>query len=377
MNKHIIEPKSRRDYRRLNILLLNNNFSGSYNSNKFYYKEIEMELTRMGCNVFLVDTIQKAVDIYEKYRIDFSLCLGVYKYEIEGIKLYDYYKIPNYQWISDNPFKMDIDYNSTFIKYIFIDYEFIRMTHEIKNEPLVLPLGCIKKEPHFNFTNKINGVLFPGQVRNIDNIELEINNSRFKMAINQFIADYDMDTSFIDAFTNFADSSGLSLEKEFFRLCNSYIRAYKRIIVLKAIKDIPVYIAGQKQYNGFSGNYNFLGEKSFYEIENLMSNYRYVLNVDPNYYDCIHDRVSRAINVGSVVISNNSKALCSQKGYSNTYSFRDIQDINKLLHYTEREYKDIHMKQLKFIEDSYWDVSLKKIVDDYNRWRIKNEINKN
>ncbi|MBD5515200.1 MAG: hypothetical protein HDR06_11335 [Lachnospiraceae bacterium] len=351
----------------MKILILNNGFFGSYSSNQVYYREIYQEFLKLGHCVFVVNDKQGAIDIYEHQSIDFSFAFGKYNYFWDSVPLYEFYRIPHYQWISDNPFKMNIDVKGTYVKYIYIDSGFGKI-YPLQHEPLLLPLGCVrrKQEKH---SLRVNGILFPGQIRDIREIETQIRESRYRKEIEDFLEGYDFDSAFIDAFLEKFDDENVEKKISLFRLCNSFTRAKKRIKVINAIHELPVYIAGEKLLELENRNLIYIGEKKFSEIENEMKKYKFVLNVDPNYYDSVHDRVTRAINAGSIVITNSSVRLCEKNGFPGCFFFRSLEEVDRLFLLSESDYSHIKEKQAAFVDDCYWDSSIQKIIRDFEHWR--------
>ena len=58
----------------ITVLVLNNNFYGSYSSNQIFFEEINIALKKMGINVLKASSTDEAMEIYEKENICFSLC---------------------------------------------------------------------------------------------------------------------------------------------------------------------------------------------------------------------------------------------------------------------------------------------------------------
>lgn len=127
------------------ILLLNNNFYGSYVSNQYFYSELVDACQELGVACIFVSRLEDAIAAIERQDISFSLCLGVFPYRLEGTPLYDLYNLPHYQWLSDNPLKFHLDHHSVNITYIFIDKQFSDIAGTLQQNPLILPLGYSKK----------------------------------------------------------------------------------------------------------------------------------------------------------------------------------------------------------------------------------------
>jgi len=347
------------------ILILNNNFNGSYNSNQYFYSEICRALKILGIKYISVSNVDDAVHVFENKNVSFSVCLGRYEYFIDSVPMYEKYCVMNYQWISDNPMKFTIDIKSKFIKYIFIDNQFQMMVGKLANEPLILPLGYLEEKSKDTGNDRVNGILFPGQIRSIESIKKEIRRSAVRRKITDFLDKYNLDTSYISAFNNAAIDVDLSDRWEFFRLTNSYTRTLKRIIAIENIHSVPVYIAGEKTDNNFKNNdVRFIGKFDYFHIEDVMSKYLYILNVDPNYHSCIHERISRGINAGAVVFSNENNIVNHVNNFPYVYRFDNRITIDSILKNKEFCFSDALEKEKNFIINTSWTRSLDRVIKD-------------
>jgi hypothetical protein len=108
----------------VNILLIDNNFEGAYGSVRVFLSEINSCLKMMKHNVFYSRSVLESIELMRNHKIDFSLGIGKYFQKYQEVPLYEYMKVVHYQWIIDNPYKIDIDEKSEFIKYLVIDEQF-------------------------------------------------------------------------------------------------------------------------------------------------------------------------------------------------------------------------------------------------------------
>ena len=348
------------------ILILNNNFYGSYCSNQYFYNEICRSLEILGKRYTIVNSIKDAIKVFENDDVSFSLCLGKYEYYVDSIPLYDKYGVLNYQWISDDPMKFNIDHNSKLIRYIFIDHQFPQMAGRLMHQPLILPLGYLPEKEQSADTQKVNGILFPGQIRCLNSIEVEIEHSGIKNEIIDFLDAYDLDSSYITAYRITEKKISESYKREFFRLTNSYTRTLKRLKAVDSISSMPVFIAGDKTDNYYgNADVRFIGKYDYSQIETVMNSYRYLLNVDPNYHSCIHERVSRGINAGALVFSNESETVNRMKGFPCVYRFDGTLTINSILSNNDFCFSEIFKQERYFIRDTSWIRSLERIINDY------------
>ena len=356
----------------LNILVFNNNFLGSYGSNQIFFQELCSAIDMEGHHVFCASSFEEAESIVKAHAIDFSISFGQYKHQKDGKCFYDMYSIPHYQWISDNPKKMNIDEESPFIHYIFIDDEFPLHIQKLYNRPLYLPLGCIPKInsllDHTNY--KEDAVLFPAQIRDIKPIENDIQNSQFRNLITQFLSEFDYDSSYILQLNQFIQKhfrDKMDCPKEFFSLTNSYLRIKKRIMVVSSIKNKRIFIAGRRPDICFPEDtkIEFLGEVPYEKIEALMSKYKYVLNVDPNYHSCYHDRLVRSLNAGSVCITNENNKISKATGYSASYRFSELGSLGDLIRTIDEHYDKVLIEQQRFAKGLDWKCSVQQIVQNW------------
>lgn len=354
------------------IVVLNNNFSGSYCSNQYFYTEICHALNILRKRYITVRNLDEATEAFESNDVAFSLCLGRYEYYADKTPLYEKYGILNYQWISDDPMKFSIDHDSRYIKYIFIDREFPKMAGTLKNIPLILPLGYLPEKARNNTADRINGILFPGQIRDLGKIKSEIDCSLLRNQIQAFIETYDLDSSYISAYNNAVSAIKISERKEFFRLTNSYIRTIKRIKAIEAIHSVPVFIAGEQTDNVFRNpNIVFIGKYDYSQIEEIMGRYRFLLNVDPNYHSCIHERISRGVNAGALVFSNESQIVSPINNFYCTYKFDGKKTVDSVINDENFSISSELENERAFISETSWLRSLERIIYDNELYRSR------
>lgn len=352
------------------ILLLNNNFYGSYVSNQYFYSELVDACQELGVACTFVSCLEDAITAIERQDISFSLCLGVFPYRLQGKPLYDLYNLPHYQWLSDNPLKFHLDHQSINITYIFIDKQFSNTAGTLQQNPLILPLGYSKKKKQPFSSKKVNAILFPGQIRNLQSIRQQIKKSVYRKEILEFIEPYNYDTSYIQKLQTFTQGFSADKKIEIFRLTNSYLRTNKRIQAINSIHTLPVYIAGENYENpeiSENKNIRFIGKYDYFEIEKQMNRYRYVLNIDPNYHATIHERISRGINAGSISISNWNDVVNPDGGFSMAFRFDGTIPIDELIERATSDLSELHRQQIGFIRELSWKNSLERILYDFTQ----------
>ena len=73
------------------IVILNNNFFGSYCSNQYFYNEICLALENLGKKFITVRQLCEAIEVFQSNDVLFSLCLGRYEYFEDKVPLYEKY----------------------------------------------------------------------------------------------------------------------------------------------------------------------------------------------------------------------------------------------------------------------------------------------
>lgn len=349
------------------VLGLNNNFYGSYSSNQVYFEELIQAFQLIGVKVFTASTIEEAIETYESINISFSFSFSKYQYYSNGIPLYEKYGILNYQWISDNPLKMGLDLESSWIKYIFIDREYPLVLHKsVKNGFMFRPLGFLRK----NIKNKSYGngrILFPCKVRNLNEIYEKINHSPYGVLIKKFLERYDRSESFIKELVDYfrdENISELNDREIIFRMANEFTRMEKRLWVLDRLMDIPVDVLSDDCKNNIKNpDVHFIQPQPYSILPEIINKYSYVVNVDPNYNDCIHDRFLRAISSGSICITNTNKWTSSISKV--TYSFDDENSVMEAIVYAGKDL--VYEEQLAAVLEYSWEKSASLILHDYQR----------
>lgn len=355
----------------MKILLVSNNFTGAYGSLKCFISEVFFYLSNMGNEVFLTDRVEKAIEIYERFDIDFSLGIGKYYLYLGEIALYDIYQKIHYQWIIDNPLKMEMDYKSKFIKYIFIDKLFEDCVSGTKLSPIFLPLGI----PDF-FTDlelkRKDGIVFAGQIRDANIIynKIQVNKNRriIMMVVDKILDDFDL--PYIRVLNRYTSELSVYDKREVFALSNSFIRSYKREKVLNAIKGIPVYLIGENQCELLTRNTNViqLGKMRYYDSFSIMKQYTFCINIDPNFNDGFHDRILRAAANGNIVITKEGRM---QKNiFENNIIFYKVSDVmslcEKILSLRDSEIEKMRLKSFEIARKYFhWIHILNYIINDY------------
>ena len=314
---------------KMKIMLIDNDFSGAYNSFKCFFSEIKLALSKIGNSVFYVNSIKQAIEVYETIPIDFSIGIGKYNLFKNKMALCDIYNIIHYQWIIDNPLKIETIGIIKNCIPIFIDKEFKFLYNDNSNS-IYKPLGLPSKFTQLPLKRKY-GILFAGQVKNIKLIEKSIEKSFLKKEIKNFIYDYskNLNTSYIKLLLKIFKTIENKNWYELFSLTNSYFRCYKRKIVLDSIKETPLILIGEVLDENILKKKNvvYKGKVSYNKLNKLLKYYQYVLNVSPNYNKCIHDRVLRALFSGCHVVTDYSTEIDRYfKGFIDYYYYDKLKD---------------------------------------------------
>ena len=229
----------------MNILMLFNNFNGAYGSLKIFQDEIVSSVSD-GDRIFISYSSAETLKICRNYAINFSLGIGMFDQYIGGLPVYEVTGVRHFQWIIDNPLKIDVDAKSSLITYVLINKGFIHNLIPCKNRPLFIPIGIIGKYKSIDLKNKKEGIVFSGQIKKAVFAEDVFFNGEQGEAIKLFCEEYEnkLDVSFESSFYRHFGWLPLDVQKKIFRPINTYFRAKKREIVIKSIIDYPVYIMG-------------------------------------------------------------------------------------------------------------------------------------
>lgn len=350
----------------ISVLGLNNNFYGSYSSNQVFFFELMKAFRMLGATVYTAETIEQAVEVLENKKVDFSVCFSKYNYFQDGIALYDKYRVMNYQWVSDNPLKMNLDINSQWIKYIFIDDEYpMILPRDAYNTYMFRPLGFLN-ENILPCNESKTGILVPCKIRNLREIEDKINSSSYSKIMKKFLDEYDRDSSYIMSIKAFFNREGIfdiDSQSIIFRLTNEYTRIEKRLFVINNIEDYEVDVLSVDCNNKLKNrNIHFITPINYSEISDLINSYKYVINVDPNYHACFHDRFIKTVSSGTVCLTNDNITMKKMNPY--TYSFSSGDSILRLIEQVDKDYMNVYEYQLELIKPYSWEKSAQLIIDD-------------
>lgn len=347
---------------KVTVLGLNNNFYGSYGSNQVFFDELMEAFTSCGVRVVIASSVEEAVNYYETENISFSISFSKYQYFVDSMPLYEIYHKLNYQWVSDNPMKMNLDVNSKWMKYIFIDREYpLMFEHDSPNEYLFRPLGFLERNLMEN-KGKNGRVIIPCKIRNLNDIYRKINESDESLFMKRFLDQYDRDSSYISSLAIFFEQEQIGDKETFFRLTNEYTRVEKRIWAIEHVYELPVDVLSDDCGNNIRNhNVRFLPVVGYEEIRAVINAYSFVINVDPNYHSCIHDRFIKAVSSGSICITNKNELTAKITPY--TYMFSEENSIMNAINAAEKE--SAYLLLRKAILPYSWERSAKLILEDF------------
>lgn len=330
-----------------------------------FFDELVSAFHEIGIRIVTASSVEEAMSIFENNRIDFSISFSKYQYFYNDTPLYEIYKVLNYQWVSDNPLKMNLDSDSKWIKYVFIDEEYLlSMERKLKNDYLFLPLGYLEK--NIMQPSVSNGrVLIPCKIRNINQLYDEIIVSSYAKQMKKFLDEYDRNTSFIKSLSSFFEKNTVveNQDKEkIFRLVNEYIRIEKRLWAIEHVDSRPIDILSEDCGNAIKNkNASYIKPVNYSEVSSLINQYKVVINVDPNYHACIHDRFIKAVSSGTVCVTNENTVM--NKITRLTYSFNDPGSVSLAIELAIEDNR--WNEQMDAIMEYSWEKSAQKIVNDY------------
>lgn len=327
----------------MNILMLFNDFDGAYGSLELFQKEIISSISDKD-KVFISYSPTETVNICHDYTITFSLGIGAFNQYIKRIPVYDVTGVKHFQWIIDNPLKMDIDDKSSLITYILINKGFVYNLIPCKNRPLFMPIGIMGEyNSPTDLKDKIEGIIFCGQIKSTSTSEEQLFCGEYGKVIKMFCKEYmrRMDNSFELLFYNFFGKLSLDVQKRVFKPINTYFRAWKRVMVIKKIVDYPVYIIGDVLDESIKNksNVHILDKMPYIQSWNEVSRYMFSLNINPNFCDSIHDRILRSIECGTMPISEEGNWCREIFGdIIPIFNNEDLEIEKKILSYSRSDY---------------------------------------
>jgi hypothetical protein len=222
--------------------------------------------------------------------------------------------------------------------------------------------------------NKKDGIVFSGQIRNSFDLKqaMTCHKEKKRLArITECLMAH-LDDSFIQTFYNETKDLDDILRQELFTPLNSFFRAYKREYVISHITGYPVTIIGDVQNEQILAQKNVtcLGSMPYLTAVRKTSEYKYAIDVEPNFKSCVHDRIARTVLNGAVLIANHSQYLQDLFGENILfYRYADITDIeNKILNSVSGSFEcRIEYMQKIIVEKFSWSALLKHIINDFNK----------
>lgn len=351
----------------MNILLLYNDFDGAHGSLAIFQEEILQSMKETSC-ILVSASAEQTIEICQKYKVDFSLAIGAFNQLTNGIPVYEVTGVHHYQWLIDNPLKMNIDIDSNMITYILIDRDFIYNLGPVKNAPLFMPLGIPEAFPTEIHRNKVEGIVFSGQIKNSHEQYEALNSVFHDERIRKFIDEYEnsLKDSFERKFHDYFGDLTVKEQKEIFRPLNTYFRTIKRKKTLESIKDYPICIIGEVCDEEIcrKDNIHILHEVSYECTWKMVSLYKYSLNINPNFYDALHDRIIRSICCGTVPVTEDG-AWCREIFGKKLvyYNFNDIHIEQYITSFEGNTSTDLIYELQQETKKFKWDSLIKKIEE--------------
>jgi hypothetical protein len=131
---------------------------------------------------------------------------------------------------------------------------------------------------------------------------------------------------------------------------DSYIKKRNRIRAIDSLKNFPTdfYGSGWDVKYGDVNNFRFLGEIKHTQISEIVSNYKVLLNFDPNWEDGVHDRVFTCLANQTNLITNQNLFLDEFEGKTNNiYRYHpNSPNINELAECSINEYQKSKTKSI-------------------------------
>ena len=357
----------------MRVGLIKNNASIAHEAIGEFLQEIHSNLSGLGHDVFVIKNSDDYLLLCQNKLVDLTIGIGKYDFHSHNRPLYDAYKIPHFNWIIDNPIKMNLDLASDYVYYIFIDLQFFAVLGKYDIQRcLFLPIGVSVNEK--NYAEKKIDVLFAGQIKDVKKLYGEIKNLpkplRQSIQIIIEIIFFDPSQSFIDVFNimvNHESSAYLDEEKKIiFKYANSYTRAYKRKLVINNIKNTNICIIGDVEDSQIQsqGNVKIYSPLPYRMLGKLYSHTKFALNISPNYSYSCHDRILHSVSNGACCVSDSNYILRLFFRDLVSIVFYDLNDLSTLdekLNFllASGDYKIIHKNGYNVVKSNF---SWQKIV---------------
>ena len=350
---------------KLNVLLLKDKYNGAYNSFEQFYENIEYMFQKNGDSVFVAYSVQEAYKLIRDKKISFTINVGQYNFLLNGKPLYDILKVMNYQWIIDNPLRYPkLDYISAYNRFIMIDLRFCDYIAGISKKSINLPI------PFFyvgSSNTKIDAIFAPLKIKEKSQVLANILDEKELILVNDFITHYNYNESFHANFSEFIKNNEIENLSHFFEMTNGYIRVEKRIRLLNSIRNKRIIVASNRPNDvTFNDNIIFIDPLDYTEVMNEIGKYKYVLNCNPNFDYCLHDRISYSICRDTVIISDKNELL-DELDFPLSFQYDKFFEIDYILdNISIGEYYRILEKQKQCIAKYSMENIVEKIIEDFS-----------
>lgn len=350
-----------------------------YNSVKVFNDEIKVAFENIGHEV---------VNCYDGYEIkddiDFTIGIGTRYFAIDN-KLYnDIIRKPHFAWIIDHPIGCKLSYiKSNYLYHIAIDMEHQMYLEMLGNKVFFLPLGT-RKCNTLN-ENKIYDVVFTGSIEDCNaryNLWKEQSKEIFdclKGMVEQSLANVAIPP--LPYVLKYVGDSSNDTRKFIYDEVNSFVKSYKRKIVLNSIKDHKIHLFGGTDDKELLNNKNiiFEGSVDFEKTYDIFLKSKVAINVSPNYMLGSHDRPITAAEHGAVVLTDENPYMLEHfKNSMLFYSFSDLSSLDDKIDSVlndENKASEMVNKSRRIIEKEFtWEEKCKKIIEfaqyalNYTRW---------
>ena len=331
----------------MKVLLLKCNYRGAYDSFDEFYRNIERIFIQASIEVIYANNKEEAINILELNKVDFSINVGQYSFYVDGKPLYEVFKTMNYQWIIDNPLRYkNCDFKSKYNRLIYIDGNFSLFPKCYRADYISMSLPYPEYKINKTLKKKGKIILAPMKIKDILDFEGEIEKSEDKILLWDFLHNYDYDESFNRYIVQYIKEQDIKNMQKFFEIANGYIRVKKRVRILQSINKHEVYVLSERPDSiSFNKNIHFLGKKSYYEYRSLQNEIEIVLNSNPNYDMCIHDRVSGGVMNGNIILSDRNDIL-DEINMPMCFTYSNLCYIDKYIDEINNRYEIIHKNQV-------------------------------
>lgn len=345
------------DYHQKNVLSNNGDkdciilFKGGfqYNVVNYFIDDLAESFVTLGFTSRIIDLTKSdfATELQDQIEKDNIKCffafngIGLPNLGELAVKL----KVPFINFYLDSPIYhlQRLQYKSEYIKIVFMDKNDLRFLKEVLNqEATFIPHGAFTKYASSEKNISKSGIIFAGSITkpeifrehwlNLGKAVGKIYDSLLEHVINKEYFNIKSDIDYILKLKGIELSAkqhqAIYLNSVF---VHKYIRQYRRLKVLAALKDFKIDLYGFGWDTvPVQPNHTINGAVDFLKLISAIKKARLLLNVLPEFIYGGHERVFTAMYHGTTIITNYNAYLKTNFEDGKDLYFYSMRDLNEL-----------------------------------------------